>query len=108
MELKKSKEMKNKEQMVSLGLTEKQAEEVMMLESKMLETAVRFQFKKKNGLLREAVGTLRRDKMVQEDGTLWEPVGAQKPESPMFVKFWDLTVPGWRQFSIFNLIAVEG
>ena len=94
--------------MVKLGLTEKQADEVMMLESKMLETAVRFQFKKKDGSLREAVGTLVREKMVQEDGSVWEPVGAQKPESPMFVKFWDLTVPGWRQFNIFNLVAVEG
>lgn len=100
--------MKNKEQMVKLGLSEKQADEVMMLESKMLEQAVRFQFKKKDGSLREAVGTLVREKMVQEDGSVWEPVGAQKPESPMFVKFWDLTVPGWRQFNIFNLVAVEG
>ena len=94
--------------MVKLGLTEKQADEVMMLESKMLEQAVRFQFKKEDGSLREAVGTLVREKMVQEDGSVWEPVGAQKPESPMFVKFWDLTVPGWRQFNIFNLVAVEG
>ena len=100
--------MKTKEAMVKLGLDEFKADEIMLLESKMLETAVRFQFKKKDGSLREAVGTLRREKMVQEDGTLWEPVGEPKPESPVFVKYWDLTVPGWRQFNIFNLVAVEG
>lgn len=100
--------MKTKEAMVKLGLSEMKADEVMLLESKMLETAVRFQFRKKDGSLREAVGTLKREKMVQEDGTLWEPVGEGKPESPVYVKFWDLTVPGWRQFNIFNLVAVEG
>lgn len=100
--------MKNKEQMVKLGLTEKQADEVMMLESKMLEQAVRFQFKKKDGSLREAVGTLVREKMVQEDGSVWEPVGAERPDVPTLVKYWDLTVQGWRSFNVFNLLAVEG
>lgn len=100
--------MKTKEAMVKLGLDEFKADEVMLLESKMMETAVRFRFTKKDGSMREALGTLKRDKMVQEDGTLWEPVGESKPESPVYVRFWDLTVPGWRQFNIFNLVAVEG
>lgn len=100
--------MKTKEQLVSLGLTEIKADEVMLLESKMLEQAVRFQFTKKDGSLREAVGTLNREKMVQLDGSVWEPVGESKPEHPLYVKFWDLTVPGWRQFNVFNLVAVEG
>lgn len=100
--------MKTKEQLVSLGLTEMKAEEVMLLESKMLEQAVRFQFKKKDGSLREAVGTLRRDSMVEADGSLWEPKGEEKPTAPTIVKFWDLTVQGWRSFNVFNLIAVEG
>lgn len=99
--------MKTKEQLVKLGLTGMQADEVMLLESKMLEQAVRFQFKKKDGSLREAVGTLRREEMVQEDGKLWEPVGESKPEHPLYVKFWDKTVPGWRQFNVFNLVAME-
>lgn len=101
-------QMKTKENLVSLGLTEIKADEVMLLESKMLETAVRFQFKKKDGTLREAVGTLKRDKMVQEDGKLWEPVGAERPEVPTLVKYWDLTVQGWRSFNVFNLVSVEG
>lgn len=100
--------MKTKENLVKLGLTEKQADEVMLLESKMLETAVRFQFKKKDGSLREAVGTLKREKMIQEDGKVWEPVGESKPDVPTLVKYWDLTVQGWRSFNVFNLVAVEG
>ena len=94
--------------MVKLGLSEMKADEVMMLESKMLEQAVRFQFKKKDGSLREAVGTLKREKMVQPDGTLWEPVGEARPEVPTLVKYWDLTVQSWRSFNVFNLVAVEG
>lgn len=100
--------MKTKEQLVSLGLTEIKADEVMMLESKMLEQAVRFQFKKKDGSLREAVGTLKREKMIQADGSVWEPIGEARPDVPTLVKFWDLTVQGWRSFNVFNLVAVEG
>lgn len=100
--------MKNKEQMVKLGLTEKQADEVMMLESKMLEQAVKFQYRKKDGTIRDAEGTLDRSKMDLGDGTLWEPVGNGLPEKPEWVRYWDLKSMGWRQFSIFNLIAVEG
>ena len=99
--------MKTKEQLVNLGLSEMQADEVMLLESEMMKRAMRFRFVKKDGTTREAVGTLQREKMVQADGTLWEPVGESKPEHPLYVKFWDLTVPGWRQFNVFNLIAVE-
>ena len=100
--------MKTKKQLVDLGLPEFKAEEILRLEDMMLEHEVRFQFKKKDGSMREAVGTLKREKMVNVDGTVWEPIGEAKPEDPMFVKFWDLTVPGWRQFNIFNLVAVEG
>lgn len=38
--------MKTKDQLVSIGLTEMKADEVMMLESKMLEQAVKFQYRK--------------------------------------------------------------
>lgn len=100
--------MKTKEQLVKLGLSEQKADEVMMLESKMLETAVRFRFTKKDGSMREAVGTLVREKMVQPDGSLWEPTGVERPEVPTLVKFFDLTVQGWRSFNVFNLVAVEG
>lgn len=99
--------MKTREQLVKLGVEEVKADEIMLLESKMLETAVRFQFKKKDGSLREAVGTLRREKMVKQDGTIWEPVGVERPDVPTLVKYWDLTVQDWRCFNVFNLVAVE-
>ena len=100
--------MKSKEQLVNLGLTEKQADEVMMLESEMLKRAVKFSYRKKDGTTREAEGTLIRSKMDLGDGTIWEPVGKGLPEKPEWVRYWDLESMGWRQFSIFNLIAVEG
>lgn len=100
--------MKTKEQLVSLGLTEMKADEVMMLESKMLEQAVKFSFVKKDGSLREAVGTLDRSKMVQEDGSLWEPKGEAKPDVPSLLKFWDLVAHSWKCFTVSNLVAVEG
>lgn len=99
--------MKTREDLVKLGLTGMKADEVVLLQEKMLEQAVKFQFRKQNGELREAVGTLKREKMIQQDGALWEPVGEGKPEHPMYVRYWDLNSMGWRQFSILNLIAVE-
>lgn len=94
--------------MVNLGIEGFKADEIMLLESKMMETAVRFRFKKKDGSLREAVGTLVREKMIQPDGSVWVPVGEAKPDVPTLVKYWDLTVQGWRSFNVFNLVAVEG
>ena len=100
--------MKTKEQLVSLGLTEMKADEVMLLESKMLEQAVKFSYRKKDGTIRDAEGTLVRSKMDLGDGTLWEPVGKGLPEKPEFMRYWDLRSMGWRQFNVFNLVAVEG
>jgi hypothetical protein len=99
--------MKTKEELVKLGLEEFKADQVMLLESKMLETAVRFHFTKKDGSLREAVGTLVREKMIQEDGSVWKPVGEPRPDVPTLVKYWDLTVQSWRSFNVFNLVKVE-
>lgn len=100
--------MKTKEQLVKLGLEGVKADEVMMLESEMLKRAVRFRFTKKDGSMREAVGTLVREKMVRPDGSLWEPTGVQRAEKPTLVNFFDLTVQDWRSFNVFNLVAVEG
>lgn len=100
--------MKTKDQLIKLGLSEKKADEVMLLESKMLEQAVKFAYTKKDGSRREAEGTLDRSKMDLGDGTLWEPVGNGLPEKPEWVRYWDLKSMGWRQFNVFNLIAVEG
>ena len=100
--------MKTKEQMVKLGLTEKQADEVMMLESEMLKRAVKFAYLKKDGSRREAEGTLDPEKMIMENGEPWTPKGEAKPYAPIWFRYFDLGAKDWRQFNIFNLIAVEG
>lgn len=100
--------MKTREILVGLGLTSKKADEIMMLESRMLENAVKFQFKKKDSSLRDAVGTLDRSKMIQEDGSLWEPKGEAKPDVPSLLKFWDLEAKGWKCLTVANLVSVEG
>lgn len=99
--------MKTKEQLVSLGLTEIKADEVMLLESKMLEQAVKFQFKKKDGSIRDAVGTLCRSLMKQEDGTLWEPKGEGKPEPATIVRFFDCEKGMWRCFTCTEFIGLS-
>ena len=78
-----------------------------MLESEMLRRAVKFQFRKKDGSVRNAVGTLVRAKMIQEDGNVWEPKGVEKPDVASLLKYWDLVVKGWRCLSVMNLISVE-
>lgn len=98
--------MKTKEQLVSLGLTEMKAEEVMLLESKMLEQAVRFRFTKKDNSVRDAIGTLARERMVQEDGTIWEPIGKAKPEAVSIVRFWDVEAKAWRCFDVTRFLGI--
>ena len=101
--------MKTKTQLVKLGLDEMQADKVMLLESEMMKQAVKFQFRKKDNSIRDAVGTLVRDRMIQPDGKLWEPKGVdRRPEVPHLLKFWDCVVQDWRSVNVFNLIAVEG
>lgn len=100
--------MKTKQDLVNLGIEGFKADEIMLLQEKMMEQAVKFQFRKKDGSIRDAVGTLVREKMIQPDGSVWAPVGEAKPDVPTLVKYWDLTVQGWRSFNVFNLVAVEG
>ena len=101
--------MKTKDQLIELGIEEFKAEEIMLLQSKMMEHAVKFQFKKKDGTIRDAVGTLKRELMRQEDGTLWEPVGDAKPEPATIIRFFDCVKGLWRCFTCTEFIAiVEG
>ena len=100
--------MKTKQDLVSLGLSDYKADEIMLLESKMLEQVVKFQFTKKDGSVRDAEGTLNRALMVQEDGTLWEPKGDARPDTPTLMKFWDVVSKGWKCFTCANFIAMEG
>lgn len=101
--------MKTKNDLVKLGLPEYKADEVVLLQEKMLEQAVKFQFRKKDGTIRDAVGTLCKEKMVQEDGTLWEPKGEAKPEPATVVRFFDCVAKAWRCFTCTEFIGlVEG
>lgn len=101
--------MKTKDQLIQLGVDGFKADEIMLLQSKMLEQAVKFQFKKKDGTIRDAVGTLKRELMVQEDGSLWTPRGESKPEPASIVRFFDCEKGLWRCFTATEFIGlVEG
>lgn len=98
--------MKTKDQLVSIGLTEMKADEVVLLQEKMLEQAVKFQFRKKDNSIRDAVGTLKRDLMKQEDGTIWEPKGEAKPEPATVIRFFDCVKGLWRCFTCTEFIGL--
>lgn len=100
--------MKTKQDLINLGLSDAKADEVMLLEERMLDRAVAFQFRKKDGTIRNAIGTLCRSLMVLADNTMWEPKGAEKPCPVSVVRFWDCDKRDWRCFSVGSLIAVEG
>lgn len=98
--------MKTKDQLIQLGIEGFKADEIMLLQEKMLEQAVKFQFRKKDGTIRDAVGTLKREKMVQEDGTLWEPKGEAKPEPAAVIRFFDVEKGLWRCFTATEFIGL--
>ena len=98
--------MKTREEIIRLGVDGFKADEIMLLQSKMLEQAVKFQFKKADGSIRDAVGTLKRDLMVQEDGKLWEPNGDGKPEPATVIRFFDCVKGLWRCFTITEFIGL--
>ena len=99
--------MKSKVELANLGLAEKEADKVMLLESEMLKAAVKFQFRKKDNSIRTANGTLVKEKMIQEDGSIWRPIGEARPELVNIIRFWDLDARAWRCFDITRLIKVE-
>lgn len=98
--------MKTKDQLIQLGIEEFKADEIMLLQSKMTEQAVKFQFKKKDGTIRDAIGTLKRALMKQEDGTLWEPKGDGKPEPASVIRYFDIEKGMWRCFTVTDFIGL--
>lgn len=98
--------MKTKDQLIKLGLEEFKADKIMLLQSKMMEQAVKFQFKKKDGSIRDALGTLKRALMKQEDGSLWEPKGEGKPEPETVIRYFDLEKGMWRCFTVTDFIGL--
>ena len=98
--------MKTREELVNLGLEGFKVDEIMLLQEKMMEQAVKFQFRKKDGSVRDAVGTLKRTLMRQEDGSLWEPKGESKPEPAGVVRYFDLEKLMWRCFTVTEFIGL--
>lgn len=95
--------------MVNLGIEGFKADEIMLLQEKMMEKAVKFQFRKKSGEVRDAVGTRKRELMVLPNGELWAPKGPQKPECPTTIGYFDLEKQMWRSFICTEFIGlVEG
>ena len=101
--------MKTREQLVSLGLEGFKVDEIMILQEKMLKEAVKFQFRKKDGTIRDAIGTRDLEKMIQEDGKKYEFKTSGKPECPTTLGYWDLEKKMWRSFVLTQFIGlVEG
>lgn len=98
--------MKTRDQLVNLGIEGFKADEIMLLQEKMLEQAVKFQFRKKDGSVRDAVGTRKRELMVLPSGELWAPIGPQKPECPTTIGYWDLEKKAWRSFVLTSFIGL--
>ena len=65
------------------------------LKAKMREGEVKFKYTKKNGEIREALGTLNSDVYGKEN----------EPENQ--IRYYDLNSKGWRSFIIDNLISYE-
>lgn len=98
--------MKTKEQLVKLGIKGFKADEIMYLQERMLDEAVRFCFKKKDGTIRDATGTRNLEKMIQEDGTRYEFKTAGRPECPTTLGYWDLEKKMWRSFVLTSFIGL--
>lgn len=97
--------MKTKDQLIQLGIEEFKADEIMLLQEKMMEQAVKFQFKKKDGTIRDAIGTRNLELMVQEDGKRYEFKTDGKPECPTTLGYWDLEKKMWRCFTLTSFIG---
>lgn len=101
--------MKTKNDLINLGIEEFKADEIMLLQEKMMEQAVKFQFVKKDGSIRDANGTRKLELMVQEDGKQYEFKTSGKPECPTTLGYWDLDKKMWRSFTLTQFIGlVEG
>ena len=98
--------MKTREELINLGIEGFKADEIMLLQEKMLEQAVKFQFKKKDGSVRDAVGTLKKELMKQTDGTLYEFKGQQKPAPANTIAYFDLEKGMWRSFICTEFIGL--
>ena len=73
------------------------------LKAKMREGEVKFKYTKKNGEIREALGTLNSDVYGKKN----EPTGNGYKAPENQIRYYDLNSNGWRSFLIDNLISYE-
>ena len=74
------------------------------LKAKLHESGVVFKYKKVNGDIREAYGTLNIQIMGEEN----QPHGNDKYQAPKdVIRYYDLNSKGWRSFREENLISIE-
>ena len=99
--------MKTREELVNLGIEGFKADEIMLLQEKMLEQAVMFQFRKKSGEVRDAVGTLNKALMRLPDGTFYEFKGEGRPEPAGVIRFFDVAKGAWRSFTAIEFIGLS-
>ena len=99
--------MKTREELINLGIEGFKADQIMLLQEEMLHAAVCFQYRKKDGTIRNAVGTLCRCLMKMADGKMWEPVGEAKPEPATIMRYFDCDKGMWRSFTCAEFIAKE-
>lgn len=76
---------------------------VFELKAKMREGEVKFKYTKKNGEIREALGTLNSDVYGKEN----EPIGKGYKAPENQIRYYDLNSNDWRSFLIDNLISYE-
>lgn len=98
--------MKTREELVKLGIEGFKADEIMLLQEKMMEQAVKFSFVKKDGTIRDAIGTRNLALMIQEDGKRYEFKTSGKPECPTTLGYWDLEKKAWRSLTLINFIGL--
>lgn len=99
--------MKTRDELINLGIEGYKADEIMLLQEKMMAEAVKFQFVKKDGTIRDAVGTLNRKLMKQPDGTLWTPQGEPTVEPATIIRFFDVAKGLWRCFTCTSFIGLK-
>jgi uncharacterized protein YgiM (DUF1202 family) len=78
-------------------------EMIIELKKKLHEGAVEFSYKKKNGDIRDAVGTLNSEVYGDEN----KPKGTGYEADESQIRYYDLNSEGWRSFIAENLISIK-
>ncbi len=86
---------------------EQMAEMAANLVEEMKSREVSFRYKKTDGTLREAVGTLEQDKLPQPKEE--DPARPKRTREPNYgvVCYWDVNESHWKSFKVENLISYK-